>query len=114
MLFHIKGFKTMSKTGPVLDCPENLYRLGVLEGKGQQDMLLKDRILDKFVFCQAVRETTGFRIALEMQRTASMIRSRMRLGGQITGFEQVVKPYLLRYAGAKALNDSGEYSPNMY
>jgi hypothetical protein len=38
----------------------------------------------------------------------------MRLGGQITGFEQVAKPYLLRYAGAKALNNSGEYDPNMY
>ncbi|KAJ6103496.1 hypothetical protein N7486_005923 [Penicillium sp. IBT 16267x] len=108
MLFHIKGFKAMSKTGPVLDFPENLYRLGVLEGKGQQELLLKDRILDKFVFCQAVRETTGYRIALETQRTASMVRSRMRLGGQITGFEQVAKPYLLRYAGAKALNDSEE------
>lgn len=81
MLFYIKGFKTMSKTGLVLDCLENLYRLGVLKGKGQQTLLLKDIILDKFVFYQAVRETTGYRIALEMQRTASMIRSRMRLGG---------------------------------
>ena len=25
----------------------------------------------------------------------------MRQGGEITGFEQVTKPYLLRYAGAK-------------
>jgi Protein of unknown function (DUF3435) len=33
----------------------------------------------------------------------------MRRGGEITGFEQVTKPYLLRYAGAKAFNSSGEY-----
>ncbi|ODM15795.1 hypothetical protein SI65_08635 [Aspergillus cristatus] len=32
----------------------------------------------------------------------------MRRGGQITGFEQVTKPYLLRYAGAKAFNSSEE------
>ena len=34
MLFYIKGFKTMSLNSPVLDGPENLYRLRVLEGLG--------------------------------------------------------------------------------
>jgi Protein of unknown function (DUF3435) len=109
MLFYIKGFKTISTTGPVLDCSESLYNLRVLNGLGQQELKLKDEILDKFVFCQAVRETTGYRIALEKQLTSSTVRSRMRRGGEITGFEQVTKPYLLRYAGAKAFNSSGEY-----
>jgi Protein of unknown function (DUF3435) len=109
MLFHIQGFKTISTTGPVLDCPENLYSLRVLNGLGQQELKLKDEIRDEFVFCQTVRETTGHRIALEKQLTASTVRSRMRRGGEITGFEQVTKPYLLRYAGAKAFNSSGEY-----
>jgi len=46
MLFHIKGFKKISTTGPVLDSPEKLYSLGVLDGKGQQELKLKDKILD--------------------------------------------------------------------
>jgi Protein of unknown function (DUF3435) len=46
-------FKTISTTGPVLDCPENLYNLRVLN----QELKLKDEILDKFVFCQAVKQS---------------------------------------------------------
>jgi len=33
----------------------------------------------------------------------------MRRGGEITGFDQITRPYLLRYAGAKEFNSSGEY-----
>lgn len=109
MLFHIKGFKNISTTGPVLDSPEKLYSLGVLDGKGQQELKLKDELLDKYVFCQVERETAGYRIALEKRLTASVIRSRMRRGGEITGFDQVARPYLLRYAGAKEFNSSGGY-----
>lgn len=109
MLFHIKGFKRISTTGPVLDSPEKLYSLGVLDGLGQQELKLKDNLLDKFVFCQVEREPTGYRIALEKRMTASMVGSRMRRGGEITGFDQVTHPYNLRYAGAKAFNNSGEY-----
>ncbi|BCR90283.1 uncharacterized protein ACHE_60169S [Aspergillus chevalieri] len=32
----------------------------------------------------------------------------MRRGGEITGFDQVARPYLLRYTGAKELNSSEE------
>ena len=65
MLFHIQGFKVISTTGPVLDCPEKLYSLAVLDGKEQQELKLKDEILDKFVFCPVERLPTGYRIALE-------------------------------------------------
>ena len=34
MLFHINGFKSITTTGPVLDSPERLYSLGVLDGFG--------------------------------------------------------------------------------
>ncbi|KAH8706052.1 hypothetical protein BGW36DRAFT_422574 [Talaromyces proteolyticus] len=108
MLFHIKGFKRLSKTGPVLDCAEKLYSLRVLDGLGEQPLLLNTLLDDKYVFCQVDRETTGCRIALDKRMTASMVRSQMRLAGQITGFDQVIKPYLLRYAGAKAFNSSKE------
>ncbi|KAL2810116.1 hypothetical protein BDW59DRAFT_155642, partial [Aspergillus cavernicola] len=108
MLFHIEGFKKFSKTGPVLDSPENLYSLGVLDGLGQQPLLLKDEILDMFVFCQVERVPTGYQIVLDKKMTASMVGSRMRRGGEITGFDQVTHPYNLRYAGAKEFNNSEE------
>jgi hypothetical protein len=108
MLFHIQGFKRISSTGPVLDCPEKLYSLKVLNGKGQQELKLKDELLDKFVFCQVKRLPTGYQIELEKSLTDSTVRSRMRRGGEITGFDQITRPYLLRYAGAKEFNKSGE------
>lgn len=108
MLFHIKGFKTISTNGPVLDCSEKLYSLGVLDGKGQQQLKLRAEILDKFVFCQVEREPTGYRIALEKRLKESTLRYWMRRVGEITGFEQLTRPYLLRYAAAKEFNNSGE------
>jgi hypothetical protein len=109
MLFHIQGFKRISKTGPVLDSAAKLYSLRVPDGKGQQEVQLQDALLDKYVFCQVDREITGYRIVLEKRMTASTLRSQMRRVGQITGFEDVVKPYCLRYAGAKAFNNSSQY-----
>jgi hypothetical protein len=109
MLFHIQGFKRLSKTGPVLDSLEKLYSLRVLDGLGQQELLLKDKLSDKFMFCQVEREPTGYQIVLEKKLTAAMLGSRLRRGGEITGFDQVTHPYNLQYAGAKAFNNSGEY-----
>ncbi|PYH75799.1 hypothetical protein BO82DRAFT_409090 [Aspergillus uvarum CBS 121591] len=106
MLFRIKAFKNFSKDGLVVDCPENLYNLGVLNGLGEQELKLNDEVLDRFVFCQALRESDGIRIALEKQLTEGALRYRMKRGGEITGFEQVTKPYCLRYGAAKAFNDS--------
>lgn len=108
MLFHIGGFKSISTSGPVLDCAEKLYRVKVLDGKGQQPLLLKDELLDKFVFCQTEPTSTGFKICLDQRMTPSMVSSRMRRAGEITGFEEVAHPYNLRYAGAKAFNNSGK------
>nr|KMM69757.1 hypothetical protein CPAG_06071 [Coccidioides posadasii RMSCC 3488] len=108
MLFHIKAFKSISTTGPVLDSAEKLYSVGVMDGKGQQPLLLKDELLDKFVFCQTEPTPTGFKICLEKRMNTSVVRSQMRRAGEITGFEQVANPYKLRYAGAKAFNNSKE------
>ncbi|ODH16246.1 hypothetical protein ACO22_06374 [Paracoccidioides brasiliensis] len=110
MLFHIKGFKSISTTGPVLDSAEKLYSVNVLEGKGEQRLLLQDEFLDKFVFCQTEPTPTGFQICLDWMLTAAVVRSRMRRAGEITGFEEVAHPYNLRYAGAKAFNNSKEVS----
>jgi hypothetical protein len=51
MLFRIQAFKNISKDGLVLNYPENLYNLSVLDGLGEQLLKLKDEILDYFVFC---------------------------------------------------------------
>lgn len=111
MLFRIGAFKNISQDGPTVNCPENLYNLGILNGLNQQELKLKDEILDQFVFCQAIREADGVRIALDQQLSAATLRYRMKRGGEITGFEQVTKPYGLRYGAAKAFNDSRKQSP---
>jgi hypothetical protein len=46
MLFRIRAFKNFSKDGRVVDCLENLYNLGVLNGLGEEELKLKDEILD--------------------------------------------------------------------
>lgn len=87
MLFHIKGFKSITTTGPVLDSPEKLYSLGVLDGLGQQELKLKDELLDKYVFCQTIRETTGFRTAVEKNSSANTLTScRGRTGLQSSSY----------------------------
>lgn len=75
MLFHIDGFKKISTTGSVLNSVEKLYSLTVLEGKGQQELQLKDELLDKFVFCQVEWTPTGFQINLEKRLLASTVTS---------------------------------------
>ena len=60
MLFYIQSFKMFSIARPVLDCLEKLYSFRVLNDKGQQELKLKDKILDKFVFCQVEQEATGY------------------------------------------------------
>ncbi|CAG7956785.1 unnamed protein product [Penicillium salamii] len=113
MLFRIGAFKSLSKDGPVMDCPEKLYRLRVLHGLGEQELKLKDEILDQNVFCHALREPGGIRIAPEEKLTKGWLNYRMKRGGEITGFAEVAKPYCLRYGAAKAFNDSPDVSSEL-
>jgi hypothetical protein len=101
MLFKARAFKS-----PSINSPSQLYSLDVLDGLNEQALPLKDELGDDFVFCQAVREAHGVRIAHDVQLTSSSVRYRMKKGGQITGFAQVTKPYVLRDGAAKALNES--------
>ncbi|KAJ6103770.1 hypothetical protein N7486_003992 [Penicillium sp. IBT 16267x] len=110
MLFRIDAFKSLSKDGPVMNNPKKLYSLRVLSGLGQQELKLKDEILDRHVFCHALREPDGIRIALEKSLNKGWLSYRMKRGGEITGFEEVAKPYCLRYGAAKAFNDSPDVS----
>lgn len=111
MLFRVRAFKELSRDGPTLNCPENLYSLRVLDGIGQQKLKIKDELLDQFVFCQAIREADGIRIATDQQLSSAGVRYRMKRAGEITGFEHVARPYAFRYMAAKAFNDSRKSSP---
>lgn len=104
MLFHIRAFKS-----PSIDCPESLYSLKA--PLGEQKLPLRNDLLDQYVFCQAIRECDGIRIALEERLSDGALRYRLKRGGEITGFEQVTKPYCIRYGAAKAFNDSRQYRP---
>lgn len=101
MLFKIRAFQS-----PSIDSPERLYSLNVLDGLNEQGLPLKEELDEDFVFCQAVREAYGVRIAHEVQLTSASVRYRMKKGGEITGFAQVTKPYVLRDGAAKGLNES--------
>lgn len=107
MLFKVRAFKS-----PSIDSPEKLYSLNVLKGLNEQALPLREAIDDDFVFCQAVCEAHGVRIAHELQLTSASVRYRMKKGGQITGFAQVTKPYVLRDGAAKALNESRKCPPS--
>jgi len=101
MLFKARAFKS-----PSIDCPERLYSLKVLKGLNEQPLPLRDNMNDEFIFCEAVREAQGVRIARELQLSSGSVRYRMKVGGEITGFGQVLKPYNLRDGAAKGLNES--------
>jgi hypothetical protein len=45
------------------DSPDKLFSLNVLNELNQQELPLREAIGDNFVFCQAVREAYGVRIA---------------------------------------------------
>ena len=77
-----------------------------MKGLNEQKLPLKTELDNEFIFCQAVREANGVRIARELQATTYWMRYRMKIGGLITSFEQVTKPYVLRYGAAKGLNES--------
>jgi hypothetical protein len=65
-------------------------------------------LADKFVFCEAVRQGEVVQLIHELQYSAAKLKYRMKKCGEITGFAQVVKPYVLRNGAAKAFNSSCE------
>jgi hypothetical protein len=104
MLFKARAFKS-----PSINSPEKLYSLDILDGLNEQALPLKEELDEDFVFCQAVRDAHGVRIAHELKLSSDSVRYRMKKGGEIIGFAQVTKPYVLRDGAAKALNESCKY-----
>ncbi|PQE05390.1 C2H2 finger domain-containing protein [Rutstroemia sp. NJR-2017a BBW] len=108
MLFKARAFKS-----PSINSPEKLYSLDILDGLNEQALPLKEELDEDFVFCQAVREAHSVRIAHELKLSSDSVRYRMKKGGEITGFAQVTKPYVLRDGAAKALNESSDVSDSL-
>jgi nitrous oxide reductase accessory protein NosL len=75
----------------------------------QQQLLLKDELGEHFLFCQTLETANGVALAPQLQLSSNSVRYRMKIGGQIAGFAQVTKPYVLRDGAAKALNESRKY-----
>jgi hypothetical protein len=71
MLFKAEAFKS-----PNITSPERLYSLKVLNGLNEQKLPLKEELDEEFIFCQAVREAAGVRIARELQATTDWMRYR--------------------------------------
>lgn len=67
MLFRIGAFEGMGQDGPTLNSLENLYNLNVLNAAGQRRLKIRHELLDQFVFCQAISEADGIRIAVDQQ-----------------------------------------------
>lgn len=108
MLFKVQAFKS-----PSIYSLEKLYSLNVLQGMNEQELPLKDEILDNFVFYQAVREAEGVRIAHNLQLSSASVRHRMKIGSQITGFKQVTKPYVLRETNALSPTAKSQMKKNL-
>jgi hypothetical protein len=86
-----------------------LLKLNVLDGLNEQQLPLKDELSDDFIFCQTIEAACGVALAQQLQLSSNSVSYRMKIGGQITGFAQVTKLYVLRDGAAKALNESCKY-----
>ncbi|EGE80241.2 hypothetical protein BDDG_03182 [Blastomyces dermatitidis ATCC 18188] len=108
MLFHFKAFKD-----PNITSPESLYRLDVLKGLNQQKLLLREDLRDKFLFCEAIRDGETVKLLQAVRLSPRKVSYRMKKGGELTGFEQTVKPYVLRNGAANKLNENPDVSDSM-
>lgn len=103
IIFKIQTFKSSRITSP-----EKLYSLRVLDGLDEQKLPFRDELMDGFVFCKCVKTPQGMKIDPTQKLSSDWFRYNMKLGGEITGFGDVMKPKNHRYGLANGLNSSGE------
>ncbi|KAF1935778.1 hypothetical protein EJ02DRAFT_428122 [Clathrospora elynae] len=65
------------------------------------------------VFWKAVRTLHRWDISLNKPLPSSTLLPWIQTLGKVTGFAQVTRPYLLRYAGGKAFNENGNVTESM-
>ncbi|EEH37650.2 hypothetical protein PAAG_08068 [Paracoccidioides lutzii Pb01] len=103
LLFHIQAFKSQG-----IKHPEDLYSLRVLNGLNQQKLSLHDDLTDQFIFCSTVHERDTICITHEIRLTTASVQTQMKKSGEIIGFQQVTKLYVLCDAVVKGFNKSRE------
>ncbi|KAF2685708.1 C2H2 finger domain protein [Lentithecium fluviatile CBS 122367] len=108
MLFHDRAFAAYNLTSP-----EELSKLHIPPGRNELPLRLSRELDNIPVLRKAVKTPTGWIISPNEPLPYSTLLPWIRALGQITGFEQVTRPYSLRYAGGKAFNENGNVSEAM-
>ncbi|PGG96108.1 hypothetical protein AJ80_09871 [Polytolypa hystricis UAMH7299] len=108
LLFHAKAFKS-----PYIQCPEDLYNLGILEDFNEQKISLQDELAEKFLFCQAVCNGEGIQVVYEIKATTASLQNRMKKCSEITGFEYPVGLYNIQRSTGKGWNKSVDISNSL-
>ncbi len=99
MLINVQEFKS-----PSIVSFEKIYSLNVLNEMNEQQLPLIDELSNNIIFSQAVETAGNFFPAPQLQLSSNSVSYRIKMGGQITGFAQVTKPYVFRDGAAKAIN----------
>ncbi|KAL9084485.1 MAG: hypothetical protein Q9165_008058 [Trypethelium subeluteriae] len=100
-------FNDRAFAAPSLTSPEKLSALQIEPGYNQLPLPLKPEMDDIPIFRRVIKKSNGFDISPSKPMTYSVLRSSMVRLGQITGFKQVTRPYVLRYGAGKAFNENG-------
>lgn len=109
MLFHDRAFAAYNLT-----TEEDLTRLYIPPRKNELRLVLNPDLDNIPVFRRPIRSPDGWIISRDQRLLYSTILPWIKELGVITGFEQVARPYSLRYNGGKAFNENGKRNPNCY
>lgn len=101
-------FEDQAFAASELSTPEKLSSLEIEPGYNQLPLPLKPEMADVSIFRQAVRTFAGWTISDREPMTYAILRASLKQLGQITGFSQVTRPYVLRYGAGKAFNENGQ------
>lgn len=88
--------------------PEQPGMLNIGRGRNQLPLPLYPRKVDHFVFCKTKKTFNEVEVLHGECLPLSTISPWLRIIGEVTGLLQVVRGYVLRYAGGKVLDNSGE------
>jgi hypothetical protein len=81
MLFKVQAFKSLS-----IISSKKLYSLNVLDKINKQQLPLKDKLSDDFIFYQVINTAYSVCLARQLQLSFDLVRYRIKINGQINGF----------------------------
>lgn len=104
MLFADKAF-----AAPSLTSPDKLSQLTIPSGLNQLPLPLRDELRDIPIFRDSTRNLYGHDVSHKKLQYQTVYTWMTNLG-RITGFQQVARPYTLRYGAGNAFDASGKLS----